>query len=446
MKKLRKISALLMALVMTTALTACGDDKTTDGDATKAPSETPGDDKNNDAKDDSTKDNVEPVDIELSVWGPQEDQAPTDDYKDGILKTMCDKFNELHPEWNITFKYNVCSEADAYATIQKDPEAAADVFMYASDQLGKFVKGGYLYDVQEMDGLSEVKAAQGETSMNSVTYDGKVWGFPFTANTWFLYYNKSMLSEEDVKTLEGIMAKDTGAQYNFCTDLDNGWYNAAFFFTAGCTLFGADGSDATECSFNNEKGVLAAKYMMELAKNTKYVDADNGNYLQLLKDGKLASCTSGTWDAVAIQEALGDNYAAVKLPTMKVDGADKQMANFVGTKAIGVNGNIVGDDKIDCAMALARYLADTDCQTIRYEARKIAPTVEIKTEGAMDPACLAVSEQAKLGINQTTIPQMNTFWTNAQAFGLGIMEGSTTEENLQEKLDKLRENILTTLN
>ena len=49
-------------------------------------------------------DNVEPTKeaesqevqkVDLTVWGPQEDQAAIGDYSEGILKAMCDKFIEL---------------------------------------------------------------------------------------------------------------------------------------------------------------------------------------------------------------------------------------------------------------------------------------------------------------------------------------------------------------
>ena len=43
--------------------------------------------------------------ITLTVWGPSEDQ---DASKGAWLQTMCDKFNEAHPEWDITFQYGVC--------------------------------------------------------------------------------------------------------------------------------------------------------------------------------------------------------------------------------------------------------------------------------------------------------------------------------------------------
>lgn len=48
--------------------------------------------------------------VRLMVWSPSEDQS-----KDSgqWLQTCCEKFAELHPEWDITFVYGVSDEASA---------------------------------------------------------------------------------------------------------------------------------------------------------------------------------------------------------------------------------------------------------------------------------------------------------------------------------------------
>lgn len=64
-----------------------------------------------------------------------------------------------------------------------------------------------------------------------------LYGYPMTAdNGYFLYYDKSVLSEEDVQTLDGILAKANEAGKKVFMDVSNGWYIASFFLGAGCTL------------------------------------------------------------------------------------------------------------------------------------------------------------------------------------------------------------------
>lgn len=70
--------------------------------------------------------------IKLTVWGPSEDQAKSDSW----LPTMEKQFEKAHPEYKITWKNAVVSEGDAGTTVKQDPSAAADVYMFANDQLG----------------------------------------------------------------------------------------------------------------------------------------------------------------------------------------------------------------------------------------------------------------------------------------------------------------------
>ena len=124
----KKVLALLMATAMVASLAGCGD-KTTTG--TESQGSTPASTESKPA--DNTGDTtVETKDVALTVWAPSEDQAED---KGNWLQTMCEQFNAAHPEWNITFTYGVCAEGDAKATVTQDVEAAADVYMFANDNL-----------------------------------------------------------------------------------------------------------------------------------------------------------------------------------------------------------------------------------------------------------------------------------------------------------------------
>ena len=70
--------------------------------------------------------------VRLMVWSPSEDQS-----KDSgeWLQTMCNNFAKEHPEWDITFVYGVADEATAADQVAQDPEASADVFLYANDRI-----------------------------------------------------------------------------------------------------------------------------------------------------------------------------------------------------------------------------------------------------------------------------------------------------------------------
>lgn len=433
MKKGFKLTALLMASVMVLgSFAACGKkdtpttaEPTKATEATKAPeAATPEPEK------------VEVTDVTLKVWAPQEEQE--------ILATMCENFKTLHPEYNLTFDFGVVSEADAANELQKDPKAGADVFAFASDQTARLVESGILYPITL--NADAIKAANSEASIQAATVNGQLYANPFTPNSWFMYYDKSKYNETEVLSLETMLAKDLGSGVkNFALDINNSWYISAFFFAGGSTLFGADGTDPTNCTFNDANGLSVANYLVDMVKKTGFLDIADGNILTAFKDGSLGAACSGTWDAGAIQEALGDNYAATKLPTINLNGTDKQLSNFADFKLIGVNSQTANAIP---AMELAEFLGGEECQKLRFEARSIAPTnLKLATDPVVleNPAVAALSLQTSFSTLQASIPQMGNYWTPAEAFGTEVLNGTITTDNTQSKLDDMVTSILSTI-
>lgn len=418
MKK-RLIALLMVATMVVAGFAACGKKDTETSTKKEATVK------------ETTKAEVQ--DVSLKVWAPKEEQE--------ILAQMLDNFKAKHPEYNLTFDTQPLSESDAYGELSKDPEVAADVFMFASDQLPKMVEAGLIYPITL--NIDKVKAAHGPAAIAAATIGDQLYAHPFTPNSWFMYYNKSMYTEEEVKSLDTMMAKDLGdGVYNFCLDIDNSWYLPAFFFANGCTLFGADGTDDTACDFNNEKGVAAANYLINLAASKKFVDFDADNDIALLADGKLGATCSGTWTAENIKKALGDNFAATKLPTVNIGGSDVQLSNFADFKLVGVKANTKFAKP---AMELAEYLGGEECQKLRFEKRSLAPTITALSEDPdvqANQAVYALSTQTPLSTLQPRIPQMTNFWAPVAAFGAELKEGTITKDNVQGKLDTMVEQIL----
>lgn len=440
MKKRTKLVALLMAMVLVMgSMTACGSKEEADTTGTT--------DTTNTTSDDTTS--ADPIDVKLTVWAPQEDQVSYADkdakYGDNLIKYMCDAFNDAHPEWNIEFDYAVCPESDAYKELSKDAEAGADVFMYAGDQIASLVNNGIAL---ELLGLDEVVANNTEVAMKSVTMKDSVYGIPFTPNTWFMYYDKSKYSEEEVKSLDTMMAKDIeGCKYNFSMDLDNGWYNGGFFYSAGCTVFGEDGTKLEECNFNDENGLAAGQVMLDLANNSKFLcDDDSQVALSNMKKGNCAAFCGGTWNAADVKKALGDNYAATKLPEVTIGGKSVQLNSIGDYKYIGVNANT---DYPEVAQALAIWLGSEQCQLDHFIARGVSPTwagLAENEEVSADIATMALQAQSAYAIVTPSDEKFGTnYWTAMEALGKGMVTKEVTAKNLQEQLDKTVENIVTEL-
>ena len=315
---MKKIIALLLALVMVLGLAACGGSSTTETTAAAA-QET--------AAAATEAAEVEVQDIALKVWGPSEDQAD----ENSFLQTACAKFAEAHPEWNITWTFEVCAEGDAGTMVTKDPAAAADVYAFANDQLGTLIQANAIAKLGG-DALAQVQADNSETMVKSVTSGDGVYGVPFTGNTWFMYYDASFYTEEDIKSLDAMMAKGTVA-----FPVTNTWYLPAFYYAVGGTMYG-DGTDGTQgVVFGGEAGAAATTYIANALAAGTLIDDANGAGLDGMRNGTIHAIFSGTWDAGNVSEILGDNYAAAQLPCITIDGEEKQLCSFSGSKAYGVN-------------------------------------------------------------------------------------------------------------
>ena len=73
-------------------------------------------------------------------------------------------------------------------------------------------------------------------------------------------------------------------------------------------LFGEDGTDeAAGVDFEGDKAKAVTDYLVDLVNNPNFVSDADGSGLSGLRDGSVKAMFSGSWDASAVKEALGDN-------------------------------------------------------------------------------------------------------------------------------------------
>lgn len=415
----KKALSLFLVTAMAVSMVGCGSkdaDKNTDKKDTEVVAAT--------EKEAAAED--EAWEGDLTVWSPQEDQDTN------WLQDQCEAFAAEHPNWKINFNYGVCAEGEAKDNVTKDVEAAADVYMLANDNIPDLVSAGALSELGG-DYLGYVTSTNSDSILASVTYNDSVVAFPFTSNTWFMYYDKSVFSEDDVKNFDTMLEKAGEAGKKVSFKLTDSWYIQAFYVANGCTLFG-DGTDTDAgIDFGGDKAAAVTEYLVDLAANPNFlVDAD-GSGLAGLGDS-VAAVFSGTWDADAVKEKLGDNMGVAALPTVTIDGKEGQMKSFIGSKAIGVNPNA---ENQQVAMSLAAYLAGEKAQTAHYEMRNILPS-NINISLADDPIATAVTNvMTDTSIMQPLCKEMGNYWSPAENMGKNIQSGEVTKDNAAEKTEEM---------
>ena len=409
---MKKILALLMAALMTAGmLAACAaapaETGSTTADTTQAESTPPASE-------------AEPEKVTLKVWADQGELA--------LTEKLCNEFAAQHPEKEYTFVYGAVGAVDGKARYLEDPAAAADVFLFADDQLVDLVKADALYEVTR--NTDAIIAANTPGSIRAASYDGTLYGCPMTSdNGYFLYYDKSVFTDDDLATLDGILAAANAAGKKVHMDISNGWYLASFFLGNGCTLTIEDGKQIID--FNNANGLAAAEAIRAFCNDPAFVTGDDSVLAGGIGDA-IACGVSGTWMATAIQEKLGDNYGCCKLPTFTCSGEQVQMGSFLGCKIYGINSQTAYP--VD-AMELAEYLTSEQSQIERYKELNYGPSNvnALKEDSiASNQALQALSDQSAYAVSQMVL---GGFWTPAEAFGAELEAHSTAD--LQTMLDQL---------
>ena len=401
----RFITCILCVTALLTALAGCGKN-------------------NGGGSDTSDPADVTKKEVTLRVWGAQDDQA--------MIREMCEAFAAANPDNRYTFAYGVVGEGEAKKMFLDDPDAAADVFHFANDQLADLVAAGALAQIGGSY-RDTVEKENGEGSVEASMVNGKLYAFPATAdNGYFLYYNKEFFPEAP-DTLDDILAVCT-PERKFAMKLSDGWYNASFFLTAGC-----DFSEEKTIDWNSDAGLAAARAMNALAKDARYVNfgADyDPSVVSGFGDGSVIAAVSGTWNAEKIANEIGeDKLGAAKLPKIRIDGTETQMRGFAGYKLVGVNASSRQPGE---AVKLAAWLTNEENQMKRFTERAMGPSNKkaAASEAVQKNIALAaLSEQLQYSASQSNVPA--SFWVAAEGFGTDLVSGSVADDALAGMLDTL---------
>ena len=369
--------------------------------------------------------------IRLMVWAPSEDQS-----KDSgeWLQKCCEAFAAEHPEYNISFVYGVADEATAAAQVAQDPEASADVFMYANDNITVLTdakaaaKFGGIYEQQIMETNSE-------TVTDSLRAEGYLYGVPFTTNTWYMFYDKKVFSEEDVKSLDSMLEKGV-VSFPFT----NSWYLPSFYIANGCTLFEDGTVEEAGVDFAGDKAVEVTNYLIDLLSNPNFVVDADGSGMAGMRDGSINAMFTGSWDAASIREILGEDMGVAALPTYNLNGEEKQMMAYAGSKAIGVNAT---SKNMVAAIQLAVYLGSADAQKLHYELRSVVPcNTELLEDEAISTDALVLAQNDtfdRTSILQPFVSKMSNCWTPVENMGKGIRNKSITHDNAEEQTQAMND-------
>ena len=371
--------------------------------------------------------------VSLKVWVPQ------NQLDSGIITEQQEAFAAAHPEWDITWTTEVVGEDVAKENILRDVDAAADVFLFASDQLVELVNAGA---IARLGGETEkmVKETIAESVQATAMVGDAVYGIPFTHNTFYMYYDKTLMTEEDIKTIEGIVNKETADDvYNFYFESGGGWKLGAWYYGAGLSVFGADGYDIEAgVDWNNETGVAVTEYLIDLINNPKVAYDGEISVSELIEDHRLGVWFDGSWNDQNWVNILGDDLGRAVIPTYNLNGEDVQLKGFYSSKCVGVNAH---SKNMEAAVAFAAFLGNEENQLLRFEkSGQIPANINAGNSEAVqaDPLAAVIAEEANIAsVMQPTSAEFGSkYWNYANTIPTEIRSGELNKDNVQAKLDQ----------
>ena len=342
-----------------------------------------------------------------------------------VMKELTDKFKEQYSDVDFNITIGAVSEADAKDKILEDIDAAADVFVFADDQVNDLVNAGALQEVAATY-TYDPKETNSEATVAAATKDGKLYAYPLTAsNGYFLYYDSNIFSEEDVASWENLTAKAEEAGTKVGMNVADGWYLYGFFSGAGCEL-SMNEDNSNNCDWNSETGLAVAQSIENITSSPAFVSVQDQDAITMLNDGTLGAYVSCTWNTGSFEAKYGDGYAACKLPTFDVNGTATQMGSYAGYKFVGVNSHA---KNVGWSMLLAEYLTNEESQLAIGNATSEGPANTVAAAQIDSPALAALAAQSEFADQQVV---GNNYWDPAKALGQNLVDGAT---DLQAVLD-----------
>ena len=260
-------------------------------------------------------------------------------------------------------------------------------------------------------------------------------------NGYFMFYDKSIIPEEDANSLEKLIADCEANQKFFAFDLQgSAWYLASFFFATGCeSTWETDAEGqfiSVKDTFNSPEGLIAAKGMEKLVKSPFHLSSSSGAEFS----SNAAVVVTGIWDFETVKGILGDNMGVTDLPSFEVDGQSYHLGSFSGCKLMGVKPQV---DPVRAAALhqLAQYLTGEQCQTERFNERSWGPSnsaVQASEAVQANPGLAALLMQSPYSVPQGQIH--GSWWDIAKVIGDDV-KAAADEAGLQTALDNYYDKI-----
>lgn len=327
------------------------------------------------------------------------------------------------PELNIVLYEEKESKAVSDLSLQGPSGQGPDVFAFVHDTLASAVTN----DLIDPNIYEEyVVSNHSADSVAAFTFEGKMYGYPITAESLTIMYDKTKLNTTDVTSMENFKASGKKLVLDMANTDSSAYYT--FSFSNDANLFGPSGTDKNSLNLATPHAVTNMTDMSKNYRNT-VINQTPDSALAIIGSGEAQAVISSPYLWPLFKEQLGNNAAIAPLPT--INGED--LRPFSGYKGYGVSRH---SKQPYLAHNLAKYLSDEFAQRYRFTKLGILPTFQsaaIETAVTNDPVSSVFQASLNKSIVMPNIIAMGSFWApmNDAATEIWNLGSGATEEQVQ---------------
>jgi len=344
-------------------------------------------------------------------------------------------FTKLYPHIKINYVNVELGDSSTQIALDGPAGVGPDLFAAPHDKLGELVSGGHVLPTAEAETIGMGVL---ETCRTALTYDGVMYGYPVSAETYALFYNKAYVKDnevpatwEELKKFAAAFNKANPGKYGFIMDVGNAYYTIIFTTSKGNRLFGPGGTDTTNTNINSPASVEGMKFFRSLREILDVPAADLTTSIcdSVFASGGAALYITGLWNVQNFENA-GLKFGVAPLPALP--GNNTPVASFSGVRAMFVSAYTNHQEE---AELFAKFLMTEEMQRLRFEITGTLPAMPMEVKS---PYLDGFLKQLEYAFPMPSIPQMGAYWDAMNAASANIWDGA----DIQAELDACNAAIL----
>ncbi|MFA5660189.1 MAG: extracellular solute-binding protein [Bacilli bacterium] len=341
--------------------------------------------------------------INIVIWEDDNNHTLIHDLLDNYQASYIDKYPDA-PALTFTLLAEQESKAVSALGLQAPSGQGPDIFAFVHDTLSSAVTNNLIAEVLYD---KEISLSHSLDSVSAFTFNQKLYGYPITAESLTLMYDKRVFSAAEVTSFENIKTSGKKIVLDVANNDSSAYYT--FSFMTDAVLFGENGNNPALFDLNT---AASAANLLALTKDyrSSIVAATPDSSLAILETNEAGAVISSPYLWPKFKEAVGESNAGIAvLPTLNGD----PLRPFSGYKGYGVsryakNPHVAHD--------VARYLTNELAQRLRFSQKGILPTFvspTITNLVANDPVASVYQQSATYSLLMPNITQMGSFWAPA---------------------------------